>query len=151
MSTLAATFWLLIGFVLLIISSRLLIHGAINLAYLFGMSKLVAGLTIVAIGTSLPELAASIASALKKQDDLAIGNIIGSNIFNILGVLAVPGLIQPSNLPQHVLFRDFPVMFGFSLLLTLMLLHGKSKSLISRSNGIVLLILYIGYQIYLCL
>lgn len=151
MSNWQALFWLLMGFVLLIISSKLLIHGAINIAYLFGMSKLVAGLTIVAIGTSLPELAASVACALKKHDDLAIGNIIGSNIFNSLGVLAIPGLIHPTQLPSYLLSRDFPIMFGFSLLLTLTLLRRKNRGLISRPKGIVLLILYISYQIYLCL
>ena len=110
MSTSHALFWLVAGLVLLTISSKILVWGAVNVATELGVSELVIGLTIIAIGTSLPELAASITGALKNEHDIAIGNVIGSNLFNTLGVLAIPGLIAPSTLAEGILERDMPVV-----------------------------------------
>jgi cation:H+ antiporter len=140
--------WLVIGIVLLIASSRLLVWGAVDIASYFGVSDLIIGLTIVAIGTSLPELAATVAAARKKEFDLAVGNIIGSNIFNILGVMALPGLIHPDNFDSEVLTRDYPVMIALTVLLMLFstsLRKGKS-AVLGRFNGIILLATYIAYM-----
>ncbi len=150
MSTLKAISLLLLGIVVLLISSKVLVWGAVELARHFGVSDLIIGLTIVAIGTSLPELAASIAAAVKKHHELVLGNIIGSNIFNILGVLAIPGIITPSTLHYDVLSRDVPVM----ALLTLALFataysFGHHRGRINRFEGICLLATYVGYMIYL--
>ncbi|HHC73948.1 MAG TPA: calcium/sodium antiporter, partial [Thiothrix sp.] len=94
-----ALFWTIAGLLLLIVSSKLLVWGAVNIAQTFGISDLIIGLTIIAIGTSLPELAASIISARKQQVDMAVGNVVGSNLFNTLGVLALPGLLRPDSVP----------------------------------------------------
>jgi len=112
-----------------------------------GVSDLVIGLTIVAIGTSLPELAASIASTLRNEPDLAIGNIIGSNMFNLLAVLAIPGLISPTALPDHVLSRDYPVMLGLTLTLFIMAFHFRGdRRRINRVEGGLLFTAFLGYQ-----
>ncbi|MCG7959121.1 MAG: calcium/sodium antiporter, partial [Candidatus Thiodiazotropha taylori] len=108
------------GLILLLISSRVLVWGATNVAVALGVSDVVIGLTIVAIGTSLPELAASITSAMKGEDDIAIGNVIGSNLYNMLAVLSIPGLVAPGAFSPFVLTRDLPVMFGLTLFLFLM-------------------------------
>ena len=120
MPTKTAVFWLIVGFVLLLISSRILVYGAVTIAKYFGISDLVIGLTVVAIGTSLPELAASCVGALKGEHDIALGTVIGSNMFNLLAVLALPGLIAPSALPRAVFIEDIPIMFGFTIVLWLM-------------------------------
>jgi len=118
MDTKTALFWLIFGIIILLLSSKMLVWGAVNIAHNFGVSDLVIGLTIIAIGTSLPELAASVASALKGEHEIAIGNIIGSNMFNLLGVLGIPAIISPINeLSETVLSRDYPVMIGLSILL----------------------------------
>jgi cation:H+ antiporter len=98
------------GLVLLLASARVLVWGAVNVAEALGVSDLIIGLTIIAIGTSLPELAASVVAARHGEPDIAIGNVVGSNIFNLLGVLAFPGLIHPAAVPGEVLSRDYPVM-----------------------------------------
>ncbi len=143
----AAIFWVIVGLVLLPISADLLVDNAVIIAKYFGMSDLVIGLTIIAIGTSLPELAASLAGVLKGEDDMAVGNIIGSNIFNILAVMGIPGILNPSLLNQHAMGRDFWVMLAISLLLVIMALS-KSRS-ISRIEGAVLFGCFIIYQVYL--
>ncbi|NMS31461.1 calcium/sodium antiporter, partial [Vibrio parahaemolyticus] len=112
------------------------VDNAVIIAKHFGMSDLVIGLTIIAIGTSLPELAASLAGVLKGEDDMAVGNIIGSNVFNILAVMGIPGIINPSVLSEYAMGRDFWVMLGVSLLLVAMCL-GKSRS-INRIEGAIL-------------
>jgi cation:H+ antiporter len=143
--------WLVIGIVLLIASSRLLVWGAVDIARYFGVSDLIIGLTIVAIGTSLPELASTVAAARKKEFDLAVGNIIGSNIFNILGVMALPGLIHPNNFDGEVLTRDYPVMIALTVLLMLFstsVRKGKS-AVLGRINGVILLAAYIAYMSWL--
>jgi len=139
-STPKALLWFTLGLVVLIISSRGLVWGSVNIAKAAGISDLVIGLTIVAIGTSLPELAASIISALKKEHDIAIGNIIGSNMFNILVVLGIPGLISPHIIDPAVLNRDFPLMIGLSVVLFLMAYGFKKKEgHINRLEGSLLL------------
>ncbi|GAM54456.1 inner membrane protein yrbG [Vibrio ishigakensis] len=142
-----AALWVVVGLVLLPISADLLVQNAVIIAKHFGMSDLVIGLTIIAIGTSLPELAASLAGVMKGEDDMAVGNIIGSNVFNILAVMGIPGLLNPSLLNEHAMGRDFWVMLGVSLLLVVMAL-GKSRS-INRIEGGILFVLFIAYQAYL--
>lgn len=136
---------LLIGLAMLLLGADLLVRGAVHVATHFGVSDLVIGLTIVAIGTSLPELAASIASLKKKEADIAIGNIIGSNMFNMLAVLGIPALIYPDRFETAVLHRDFPVMIGLTLLLALMLFTPKKGKLL-RIEGALLLACFFAYQ-----
>jgi cation:H+ antiporter len=143
-----ALFWLALGLIVLLISSKMLVWGSVNIAHEFGVSDLVIGLTIVAIGTSLPELAASVASALKGEHDIAIGNIIGSNMFNLLGVLGIPGLFGTFTLDEHVLSRDYPVMLGLYILLFIFAYGGfKGKGRINRIEGSILLVCYIAYLV----
>ncbi|HIP76641.1 MAG TPA: calcium/sodium antiporter [Psychromonas hadalis] len=147
----AALKWLIIGIVVLIVSSRILVWGAVEIAHYYQVSDLIIGLTIVAIGTSLPELAATIAAARKKEYDLAVGNIIGSNIFNILGVMALPGLIHPDGFDAEVLTRDYPVMIGLTIaLLIFSIAWRKGKTaVLARVEGGILLCVYIGYMVWL--
>ncbi|MCF7353856.1 calcium/sodium antiporter [Vibrio sp. CK2-1] len=142
-----AIFWVVVGLILLPIAADLLVDNAVIIAKYFGMSDLVIGLTIIAIGTSLPELAASLAGVLKGEDDMAVGNIIGSNIFNILAVMGIPAILNPSVLSEYAMNRDFWVMLGVSLLLVVMAL-GKSRS-INRTEGGILLLCFLAYQGYL--
>ncbi|ORU90976.1 MAG: calcium/sodium antiporter [Cycloclasticus sp. symbiont of Poecilosclerida sp. N] len=146
-----AFFFFLRGLIGLIVSSKLLVWAAVNIAVVFGVSDLVIGLTIVAIGTSLPELAASITSVLKKESDLAVGNIIGSNAFNLLAVLCLPGLIRPGAVDSQLVFRDFPIMLGFTLLLFAFSYRFNGEAKISRLKGTVLTIFFISYlgKVYL--
>jgi len=142
------TAWLffVVGLIGLLASSRLLVWAAVNIAESFGVSDLVIGLTIVALGTSLPELAASISSVLKKEDDLAVGNIIGSNVYNLLAVYSLPALIAPGPVAESVVSRDFPVMLGLTGVLFI-LGYGVSKAgRINRWEGSGLLLAYFGYQ-----
>lgn len=110
-----AIIWLIISLILLPVSAKVLVTGAVQMAQILGLSELFIGLTIIAIGTSLPELATAIASMLKKQDNLALGNIVGSNIFNLLAVLPFPAFLNPGTVDIMVIHRDYP----FMLLLTL--------------------------------
>nr|WP_202600748.1 calcium/sodium antiporter [Vibrio sp. V43_P6S15P86] len=142
-----AIMWVVIGLILLPLAASMLVDNAVIIAKYFGMSDLVIGLTIIAIGTSLPELAASLAGVLKGEDDMAVGNIIGSNVFNILAVMGIPGIINPSVLSEYAMGRDFWVMLGVSLLLVAMCL-GKSRS-INRIEGAILFACFLGYQVYL--
>ncbi|MCU7835228.1 MAG: calcium/sodium antiporter [gamma proteobacterium symbiont of Taylorina sp.] len=147
MSTSIAFLWLFIGLIVLLISSRLLVWGAVNIAHEYHVSELVIGLTIVAIGTSLPELAASISSALKNEHEMAIGNVIGSNMFNLLGVLGIPGIMGGAVLEPSVLGRDYPVMIILSILLFIFAYGFKGKGKINRIEGSILLICYISYMV----
>ncbi|AJR07400.1 calcium/sodium antiporter [Photobacterium gaetbulicola] len=142
-----AVMWTLVGLVLLPYAASMLVDSAVTIAKYFGMSDLVIGLTIIAIGTSLPELAASIASLFKGEDDMAVGNIIGSNVFNILAVMGIPGLLNPSTLSPLAMGRDYYVMLGVSIMLVLMAL-GKRRR-INRVEGFILLATFIAYQGYL--
>jgi len=149
-STLKSIVWLIVGISLLVLSAHFLVGSAIFIAKAFGISDLVIGLTVIALGTSLPELAASIASVLKKEDDLAMGNIIGSNIFNILAVLPFAGLIAPGAINPEASFRDAPVMIALTLLLFLLCFSRHSGSFrITRIKGVVLLLCFIAYQVLL--
>ncbi len=149
MKTSIAVFWFLAGLTLLLVSSRMLVWGAVNIANAFGVSDLVIGLTIVALGTSLPELAASVISALKKEHDIAIGNVIGSNMYNLLVVLAMPGLIAPGSFVPAALTRDLPVMIGLTLAMFLMSYGFRGQGRINRLEASLLLVAFIGYQGFL--
>lgn len=140
-----ALVWLAIGLVLLIISSRILVWGAVDIAHALGVSDLIIGLTIVALGTSLPELASSIAAARKGESDLAIGNIIGSNLFNTLAVVGITGAIAPIAVADEVLTRDFPVMLAVTVGLFIMAYGFRKPGHLTRWEGILLLSVYFGY------
>jgi len=141
-----ALFWLFTGLVLLTVSSKLLVFGAVNIATAFGLSELVIGLTIIAVGTSLPELAASIAGALKGEHDLAIGNVVGSNLFNTLIVLGIPGLIAPSILDSGVLQRDIPFLLILTVILFIMAFGFRGAGRINRVEGFLLTCGFFAYQ-----
>jgi len=151
----AARAWLSFGggLVLLIASSRLLVWSATQIAMALGVSELIIGLTIVAVGTSLPELAASIMSAVKGHADMAIGAVVGSNMFNILLVLAIPGFWSSLSLAQEVLWRDLAMVFLTTLLLALAALWGwnrvEGRGELKRGTGLMLLVCYIGYYFWL--
>jgi cation:H+ antiporter len=145
MSTSKASGYFVIGLASLLIGSKSLVWGASGIATLLGVSDLIIGLTIVAIGTSLPELAACVVSALKNEHDIAVGNILGSNIFNLLAVLAMPGLIAPTAVDPMLLYRDFPFMIGLALGLFLFARY-CSEGRIGRVAGVLMLMVYIGYN-----
>jgi len=149
MPTSHALFWLVAGLVLLTISSKVLVWGAVNIATTFGVSELIIGLTIIAIGTSLPELAASITGALKNEHDIAIGNVVGSNLFNTLGVLAIPALISPGSFQQDILYRDLPIVLILTISLFIMAYGFRSKGRINRFEGGLLVSAFIAYQMLL--
>lgn len=144
-----AVFWLVVGMILLPVSSHFLVGSAVDIAKYFGLSDLVIGLTIIAIGTSLPELAASIAGVLKNEDDLALGNIVGSNIFNILAVLPLAGLINPSVIDASVANRDVIIMIGATLALIAMSLNFRGQRRINRIEGGLLIAAFMIYQGYI--
>ncbi len=141
-----ALLWFVVGLVTLLLGSRALVWGAVNIARSFDVSDLLIGLTVVAVGTSLPELATSITSVLKNEPDIAVGNVIGSNMFNLLPVLAIPGLIAPTAVPPEALQRDFPVMLTLSVALVVMSWGFRGAGRIARWEGGVLLLAFIGYQ-----
>ncbi|QQD18317.1 calcium/sodium antiporter [Spongiibacter nanhainus] len=145
----AALGWLVLGLILLVASARLLVWGAVELALLFGVSDLVVGLTVVAIGTSLPELAASVAAARKNEHDIAIGNVIGSNMFNLLGVMALPGVLSPGAIDIGVVNRDYPLMLAMTVLFFIVACLPKGNGRITRVEGGVLLAIYFAYTAYL--
>ena len=130
------------GLVLLIFGSQVLLKGAVGIASVLGISEAVIGLTIVAVGTSLPELTISVIAALRKHADVAVGNILGSNIFNVLGILGVSAILQPIEVKGRVVVFDQWVMFGVSLLLFLFLFTGRK---LGRIEGGLLLIGYFAY------
>lgn len=144
MPTQAAVTWTIIGLIVLPVSAQMLVEGAIAMAVEIGVSEAVIGLTVVALGTSLPELAAAIASALKKEDDLAIGNILGSNLFNLLGVLGIAALIHPMTIEPLLIWRDLPVMAGIFVVLAIAAYTSKR---VGRGEAAVLLAAYVIYQI----
>ncbi|QIL88821.1 calcium/sodium antiporter [Microbulbifer sp. SH-1] len=146
-----ALFWVAAGLTLLILSSRLLVWGAVTIAQQLGVSDLVIGLTIVALGTSLPELAATVVAARKGEHDIAIGNVVGSNMFNLLAVVGIAGVIAPMpNIPPELLTRDWPVVIGLTLALFVFGYgFGKRHGRINRVEGALLLAGYIAYTTYL--
>lgn len=145
-----AILWLAIGLVLLVVSSRMLVWGAVAIAQSLGVSDLVIGLTIVAIGTSLPELASALAAVRKNEHDLILGNILGSGLFNVLAVVGLAAVIQPLQVAPEVLYRDWTLMLALTVGLLVMGfgLTGKRK-LISRFNGSIFLLVYVAYTGYL--
>lgn len=146
MSLKKALAWLVVGLVLLVLSSRLLVWGAVNIAQGLGVDDLIIGLTVVAVGTSLPELASSVMAARKGEHDIALGNVVGSNLFNTLAVVGFAALISPmNNLPPEILQRDVLVMAVLTLLLPILCLGGK----IGRGKGLTLLAAYTAYTAYL--
>lgn len=136
------------GLAVLLGSSKALVWGATELARLFGVSELVIGLTIVAVGTSLPELAASVASALKGKTDMALGTVIGSNMFNFLGVIGLAAVISPFAVEHDVLIRDLPWTVGLTVILWLIARFG-TQGTISRTYGLLFLLLYVGYLLHI--
>ncbi|QJR80242.1 calcium/sodium antiporter [Alteromonas pelagimontana] len=145
----AAVSWIGVGLVLLLLSAHFMVQAAVSIAHYFGVSDLVIGLTVIALGTSLPELAASIAGVLKGEDDLALGNIIGSNIFNLLAVLGMPGLIAPGILDADVYGRDIYIVFGMTLLLFIFSFNFFGKRHIGRTEGTILVLCFLLYQYWL--
>ena len=151
MSLKTGVIWLIVGLILLIVSSRILVWGAVGVAHEFGVSDLIIGLTIVALGTSLPELAASVIAARKCEHDIAIGNVVGSNMFNLLAVVGIATVINPMNaIAPEVLQRDWIIMFILTLALLAMAYGFKGKEgKINRVEGAILVICYIAYNTYL--
>ena len=139
---------MLVGLALLLAGAELLVRGAVYIARAMGVSDLVIGLTIIAVGTSLPELAASLMSVAKKQMDIAIGNVIGSNMFNMLMVLGIPCIIYPDTFGREVLLRDFSMMAGLTLMMAWMIFF-SGKNRYSRVEGALLLLCFAGYQYWL--
>ena len=145
-----AFLWLAVGLVLLIISSRMLVWGAVNIAHYFGVSDLIIGLTVVAVGTSLPELASSIAAIRKNEHDIALGNVIGSNLFNTLAVIGIAGTINPIAVEADIFNRDMMVMSALTVALFLFAYGFRGRQgRISRFEGLLLLSAYVGYTVYL--
>ncbi len=144
-----ALLWLMVGLLLLILSSRILVWGAVEIARSFGVSELIIGLTVVAIGTSLPELASSLIAARRGEHDIALGNVIGSNLFNTLAVVGIAGAIHPLQVGTEVIHRDLMVMAALTLSLFIFGygFHGPGR--INRIEGGVLLACYLGYSLYL--
>ncbi len=148
-STRVGFYWLVTGLLVLLGSAKILVWAAVTVAGGLGVSELIIGLTVVAVGTSLPELAATITSALKGHADIAIGNVVGSNILNILAVLAVPGLITTTELEPSVLWRDYGMMLALTLLLVLFAYGMGSRAMITKFEGGVLLLSWLGYNMLL--
>ena len=144
-----ALFWLFVGLVVLLFSAELLVWAAVEVAQWLGVSELIIGLTIVAVGTSLPELAATLGAAVKGQTDIAIGNVVGSNILNVLAVLTVPALVSAPRVDIEVLWRDCGMMLALTMALALFAYAIGSRPVITRFEGAVVLLGWIGYNIVL--
>lgn len=144
-----AVLWLIVGLLLLMASSRMLVWGAVEIAHTLGVSDLIIGLTVVAVGTSLPELASSILAARKGEHDIALGNIIGSNLFNTLAVVGIAGSIHPMTVGPEVFQRDMLVMGLLTLSLFVICRGFKGPGRINRIEGFLLLMCYVGYTTYL--
>ena len=144
-----ALFWLFVGLAALLAAAQLLVYAATQIAIELGISSMIIGLTIVAIGTSLPELAATVGAAMKGQSDIAIGNIVGSNILNILAVLAIPGMITATSLDFSALWRDSGMMLALTLMLALFAYGLNSRAVITRFEGLVMLLAWVGYNLLL--
>lgn len=146
-----ALFWLIVGLVLLVVSSRILVWGAVEIAQALGVSDLIIGLTVIAIGTSLPELASSVAAVRKGEHDLAFGNILGSNLFNTLAVVGIAATIEPMAVEAEVLWRDWTLMLGLTLALFVMAwgfrILGPGR--ITRPEGSVMVLVYVAYLAWL--
>lgn len=145
-----AVTWLVVGLMLLLVSSRMLVWGAVSIAQALGVSDLIIGLTIVAVGTSLPELAAALAAVKKNEHDLILGNILGSGIFNTLAVVGLAASIHPLTVEMEVLYRDWTLMTALTIGLFIMGYGFKGRQgLVNRHEGAILLMVYLGYTGYL--
>ena len=142
-----AFFWVAVGLIVLPVSSQILVNGATGVARLYGVSDFTIGLTIVALGTSLPELAASVAGVLKGEHELALGNVIGSNIFNLLVVLGLAGIIRPSPIDPSVLYSEYLLMMFLSFMMFIMAYGFKGPGRISRFEGGILFTVYVGFLV----
>jgi cation:H+ antiporter len=139
---------LILSLIFLLLSAELLVFAVIKISKAMGVSELFIGLTVIAVGTSLPELVVSVTSALKGETDLAIGNIVGSNIFNMLAVLSIPGFLAPTALDEEILLRDFAVMAGMTIAV-LVFAYGISRARVSRIEGGLLLLAWLSYMVWL--
>ena len=146
MSTVKALFWFSLGLAVLLGSSRLLMWGAVVVAHKLGVADSIIGLSVIAFGTSLPELAASIVAALKKEGDLLLGNIVGSNIFNVLFILGTTAVVRPIIVSREGIWLDLGVMIGFSVLILPFLYTGYRMV---RTEGAILVLLYCSYVVLL--
>ncbi|MBW7881065.1 MAG: calcium/sodium antiporter [Caldilineaceae bacterium] len=144
-----ALLWLVAGLVLLIISSRILVWGAVEIAYAFGVSDLIVGLTIVAVGTSLPELASSVIATRKGEHDIALGNVLGSNLFNTLAVVGIAGVIRPMVVGPEVFARDIAVVAVLTVSLFVIGYGFRGPGRINPLEGVALLACYATYTAYL--
>lgn len=147
-NTTVATLWIILGLIILPLSSQIVIDNATILARYFNISELTIGLTLLAVGTSLPELATTVAAVLKKENHIALGNIIGSNIFNLLIVLGVPALLAPASFTPIAFARDYWIMLGATLLFMVICRYVRPKN--QRIFGILMLFGFIAYIILLC-
>jgi cation:H+ antiporter len=145
----SAVFWMIVGLLILIASSRLLVWGAVETAQSFGVSDLIIGLTVIAAGTSMPELASSVMAARKGEHDMALGNILGSNLFNTLVVVGIAGVIHPMSVGHEVLTRDMSVMVALTVSLFAIGYGFGGRGLINRWEGLVLLSAYVAYTLWL--
>lgn len=144
-----ALFWLVLSLALLIAASQILVWGAVEIARGLGVSDLIIGLTIVAVGTSLPELVSSLAAVRKGEHDIALGNVLGSNLFNTLAVVGITGAIHPMAVPPEILSRDIPVMAALTLSLFVFGFRLRGQGRINRLEGALLLACYAGYSAFL--
>ena len=140
-----AVIWFCVGLVVLLFSADVLVKAATEVATQFQVSELVIGLTIVAVGTSLPELSVTVTAVLRGHSGMAIGNVVGSNILNILAVLSIPALMDPHHIEPVVLWRDYGMMFALTALLILFAYGIGSRSVITRFEGVVLVVAWIGF------
>lgn len=141
--------WLTLGLVVLVGSSRLLVWGAVEIAHTLGVSDVIIGLTVVAIGTSLPELASCVAAARKGEDDIALGNVLGSSLFNTLAVVGLAGVIAPMDIDSALLWRDLPVMAGLTVVLFAMGWGFRGPGRINRYEAGALVMIYLAYTVWL--
>lgn len=141
--------WLVAGSLILLVSSRVVVWGAVEAATLIGVSDTIIGLSIIALGTSLPELAASVVGALRNEHDIAVGNVIGSNMFNLLVVLGLPGLIAPGAFDPEILSRDFPVMAGITVAVMVLCFMRGMPPRLGRTGGLLLVVAFVAYQLVL--
>jgi len=144
-----ASLWIALGFATLLAGAELLVTGAESLAQTFGLSELIIGLTVIAIGTSLPELAVSLVAAVKGDTGIAVGNVIGSNVFNLLAVVGIAGWISPADLSDSIRTFHYPVMIGFTVPLLLIAYNPFGNKGLSRGMGFLLLAAFCAYQVIL--
>jgi len=143
--------WLILIFTLIVLmlSAKLVVWSGQTLAESFGVPDLIIGLTLIALGTSLPELAVSVSSAIKKQHEMLLGNILGSNLFNTLAVLSLPGLIRPTEVDKEIMSRDYPVMLLVALLIVVLAYRRKGEYRLGKVSGIILLVVLTLYLLML--